>query len=1075
MSVARLHTFLICLILTLNQVYAQVPVSSVIENFNNKDFNGADNSNFQISQDLYGYIYSSNFNNLLKYDGDTWNTVEPDNAIRTSLYWSDNYGLLFYGSKDDFGYYSANEFGYLKKTSLLNESNRPKESFLVWNIESQNGKCIYLLTSNGYYQYRNGQLNRLDINIKSKYFEIDDFTYATINDSLQVIEECTIRSLIKLPTDLTETRLISGREDSIHFISSNGEAQFLQNSVFIKSPLTTSIEEGRIYTAVPLKDQNVALGFMNNGLQVLGQENTSYNNSNGLNGEFVKGIYEDVEGNIWLAMQEGIAQVHHSSPFKKISLPNNIQPWTIFNKGKRIYLGSVNGILSITDSETKRLPLNDVVYSIVEFDNRIIASGRQGVYSISDNSVKLIEEPLVSLVSNVEDSLLLVGSKKGLQLFSTDATNEFVSQLTIQLPSETYTDAILSGNSIWIGTKQGGLYQWDTQKETLTRFGESKGLKNIFFTSPVLINEKVYSYTPNGLYKYNIESGHFEEVFRYHNQIQIVHQSSNNRFVVSSKNSFGEIVLDIIEVSDNGYEIVSKNLNGLNLNSISDISEDGQGNYWFASSEGVFKYDLEKANRFNFEMNYNTLISKVSSNDSLIFGGYYSIDNGELPQLVLDQPVSYIPELTYENNALKFEFTSPYFTQNERIKFRFYLEGNEKEWSQWSKERMKEYTNLRPGNYTFHVQAINVFDVVGRTSSYTFNILPPWYMTGWAYVLFTFAGVVAIWLVVIAYTIRIRNQRKKLKLLVADRTYEVLSQKKEIETQNLKLQEQYDEIIHQRDAINKKNDELERSKEEVLSINEQLQRLNQSLEKKVDERTSKIKSTVKKLQKTIAELDTFIYRASHDLKGPISRINGLVSLAKLESTSEQDLKYYDLINLVSKDMGKLLAKLTQVHEVINNKTLISPVDLPTIIANVRESIAFLDPKNQSKYLFDIKNALQMESDEFLLSIIFTNLMENAIVFRKTHQNDHEIKISAHQDDQSYTITVEDNGTGIKEEHVKKVFNMFYRGSDQAKGNGLGLYLTRMAVEKLGGTIKLESKYDQFTKFNISIPKPNAVD
>ena len=322
-----------------------------------------------------------------------------------------------------------------------------------------------------------------------------------------------------------------------------------------------------------------------------------------------------------------------------------------------------------------------------------------------------------------------------------------------------------------------------------------------------------------------------------------------------------------------------------------------------------------------------------------------------------------------------------------------------------------------------------------------------------------------------SYSYRVRQQRAKLKLIVADRTFEVLTQKKEIEKQNYLLKEQNEEIAQQRDDINEKNQELEMSQEEILSINDKLQELNSLLEKKVEKRTSKIKSTLLQLQQTNDELDTFIYRASHDLKGPISRIHGLTSLAKLESTSSNDLKYYELIELVAKDMHKLLAKLTQVHEVIHSDIEMEMIDLPVLISDVRNSISFLDKNIDTKYSFELESTLQIKTDAFLFSIILTNLMENAVIFKKTTTNStHQILIKTSQDDENYYLQIRDTGLGISDEHVAKVFNMFFRGSDQSKGSGLGLYLARLAIDKLNGVITVESKLGQYSSFLMTLPK-----
>ncbi|MDH5476519.1 MAG: ATP-binding protein, partial [Cyclobacteriaceae bacterium] len=309
-----------------------------------------------------------------------------------------------------------------------------------------------------------------------------------------------------------------------------------------------------------------------------------------------------------------------------------------------------------------------------------------------------------------------------------------------------------------------------------------------------------------------------------------------------------------------------------------------------------------------------------------------------------------------------------------------------------------------------------------------------------------------------------------LKLTIADRTFEMIKQSKEIEEQNKLLKLHSEEIELQRDAISEKNQELESSQEEILTVNHQLEELNEQLEKQVAQRTLKIKSTIDELQKTNKELDTFIYRASHDLKSPISRIMGLSSLAKLELPDTVDKEYFNLIELAATDMKNLLAKLTHVHELLNKKITIKSIDVPSLLGSIRESLKHFDQYQDTKYSFNIKNGLSIHSDEDLIRIIISNLMENALIFRKeTPTEAHHIDIQLYEQDGMIHIIIRDNGIGVLPEYQNDLFNMFYRASDQSKGTGLGLYVVRMAVDLFKGSIHINSKPDEFTEFTILLP------
>ena len=321
------------------------------------------------------------------------------------------------------------------------------------------------------------------------------------------------------------------------------------------------------------------------------------------------------------------------------------------------------------------------------------------------------------------------------------------------------------------------------------------------------------------------------------------------------------------------------------------------------------------------------------------------------------------------------------------------------------------------------------------------------------------------------YAYRLRKHRKHLKLLVADRTFEVMAQKKEIEKQYRKLSEQTEEILLQSEQIELKNKELRENKEEVDQINTQLEEMNKHLERKVEKRTIKIKATLEKLKETNKELDTFIYKASHDLKGPLSRIVGLTSLAKIETPSSKNTQYLEMIERTSKDMDLLLSKLTQVHELFNQKAKIIPLLIEEVLEDIKIKLGYLYSEEETKIeVVNLVNEPIMADHQLFYTVLF-NLIENALIFKNPDsQNDHLIKIKIYKEKDRVILKIHDNGLGIEEDLIHAIFNMFYRASDRSKGSGLGLYLVKVAIEKMKGEIDVESKYLENTTFTISLPQ-----
>ena len=144
-------------------------------------------------------------------------------------------------------------------------------------------------------------------------------------------------------------------------------------------------------------------------------------------------------------------------------------------------------------------------------------------------------------------------------------------------------------------------------------------------------------------------------------------------------------------------------------------------------------------------------------NDTL-FGGYYGFDN-ENKKIEKQQS---IPEVIYKNNNINFEFAALSFDNEKENLYSYYLEGFDRGWSDWTSESKKSYTNLYEGTYTFHVKSKNVYGKVGEEDTYTFTILPPWYRTTSAYLIYAIGAVMMVYVITQLSTRRLKRTKEKL-------------------------------------------------------------------------------------------------------------------------------------------------------------------------------------------------------------------------------------------------------------------------------------------------------------------------
>lgn len=1071
--------------LTSIYIYGQKLSRPFIRNYTPKDYK-ASNSNWAVTLDDFSIIFIANLEGILTFNSNEWNYL-PSNSATLRIYKDPNSNRIYYGTNSDFGYIDVGVSGTIKRTSLSQKfiSNRP--TGLIWDIISCSGN-IYFYSKNVIFEWNGTDIqliNKKDSKFKTRLQCLEEnLTLMIENHGLAIYKNDSIQWFFK--DESVAEELISLQElakGEYYIILRNGSKYLLQNNrLQLINELYLNIKQTEIFDYKPLKDTHKAvIGNLTNGILIVDDSLKvleSINKNDGLSSNSIKNILIDNGNNIWTANQEGISFIEYSSPLHQVLNKNQID-------GVLTNFLKTNGDLFVGTTEKAFIIHNESVRPIEQLSQRIwsidLLTPNKVLISSQKNNFLRQNEKIVKLR---EENTIHHTLKKGrnfifLHSFGVSFTNSnFQKTSGIETPQETWADARFDrDSSIWGSAKFKGLYHIkdiDSATPSFELYTEKNGLPDVKEIHITDYNDQLLFTTSKGLYQFKAENPDSLKFVPFKGKLnpkgyikQAVKDQQGNYYFSIQKGRVDH--LEKFEPqTDGSFKRIYKPFRRLPDMEINVIYPDKDSIVWIAGDEGLFKYDgkIKK----DYTLPFNTLVSHVYSNDSLIFGGFYAryTPENEVPILTIDQPEDAQPTLSFAHNNLTFDYAATFYEMPEKTVFSYYLENNDNNWSKWTTETKKEYTNLPAGRYTFKVKARNIYDTEGRVASYSFTILPPWYQTKWAYVGYGFIGLLFVWFVSLAYTYRVRMHRRKLKLIVADRTFEVISQKKEIESQNKLLQEQYDEISQQRDLIQKNHEELKASQEEVLSINEKLKELNANLEKKVDQRTQKIKATLEKLKKTNKELDTFVYRASHDLKGPISRIHGLTSLAKLESIDPDSHKYYDMIELAALDMQGLLSKLSNAYEIMNKEVHKEKIDIPYLLSEIREGVKFLD--QNTKYSFDIEEKLIVNTDKYLLKIILENLFENALIFRKKLSDQpHEVTIKCYEQDSYFYFQIADNGIGIEEKHFEAIFEMFFRGSDQSRGSGLGLYLVKMALEKLQGAVTLESTLFEYSLFTIKIP------
>lgn len=230
-----------------------------------------------------------------------------------------------------------------------------------------------------------------------------------------------------------------------------------------------------------------------------------------------------------------------------------------------------------------------------------------------------------------------------------------------------------------------------------------------------------------------------------------------------------------------------------------------------------------------------------------------------------------------------------------------------------------------------------------------------------------------------------------------------------------------------------------------------------------------LRSQNEELVKINRELDSFVYSVSHNLRAPLMSVLGLLNLVKKEDASEGGKlsTYFGMMDHSIKKLDETLKEILDYSRNARNELQLNEINLKAVVTETFDRLKYIEGCETIKKYISVKSDVPFVSDAGRLSVIFNNLVSNAIKYRD-EAKDSFLRIVADVQDTHATVILQDNGIGIKEELLLKVFNMFFRATEKSEGAGLGLYIVKETVEKLQGTVKVESVFGEGTKFTLRL-------
>ncbi len=731
----------------------------LINNYSPKVY-GADTQNWAILQDDRGIMYFGNNLGLLEFDGADWRLYPlPNNTTVRSLANGEN-GKIYAGGVGDFGYFSPDSAGELLFHSLLPFVPHEYRDFSdVWQVFTK-GAQVYFNVSK-YILIWDPEKQEIKALQGDDSFHLIFLVNGTLfarewGKGLLVLNGDTLE-LVKGGERFANERIYVilpfPDEKGVYLIVTRTMGLFKYdgtNFIPFKTKVDEFIKQNLIYApGAILYDGNILLGTLNDGAVVIdryGRELRRYNRDSGIISTVVYFQFQDKSGAIWLPTDNGISRIDYASQVSYFDSRNNFSTtaYQIIRHKGTIYAATNNGVYYLDPVTTNFVQLEKVnfqAFSFLESGDDLLAGTMQGLIKVDKDDVTVVRESISNEynVNTLKKSLtypgrLFIGAT-GLWSIRREKNKWIDEGQILDIVDVVNSIEEEKDGTLWIGTNSSGIFKIKVQtdangtilrdKTTIENFDNKNDLP-IGGLYVLTLNGEHYFLSATNFYRFNEK----DTTFYLDNTYKVVSSLANYASPTNIKQdnlnrmwiSLGREPALGTPLPNGRYEWQTAPFRRFANEIIVSIFPEENGIVWFSSSSSIIRYDLTKNNAYNSD--YRALVRRVEIGaDSTIYYG------GKLARQA-------IPKFEFSNNSIKFTFAVPSFEDETANQYKTFLEGFENDWSGWVKANQKEYTNLSPGRYTFHVIAKNVFEIESEEATYSFIVLPPWYRTWAAYLIF---------------------------------------------------------------------------------------------------------------------------------------------------------------------------------------------------------------------------------------------------------------------------------------------------------------------------------------------------
>lgn len=828
MNTTKLKVVLICLVFfsKLVVIGQELPPINV---FTTKQY-GAEKQNWAISQADNKYIYVANNKGLLEYNGASWQLYETPNEtiMRSVKVIEDN---VFTGFYMDFGFWKKNNFGSLEYTSIVKKMNiKMLEDEHVWNILELDGWVLFKSLERIYlYNLETNVIKIINADYKiTKISKIDDVIYfQELNKGVYKIQN-GIPKLISENKILKENILVEifKKDDTLLFLTQKKGFFFLSDNKVLNwiTPSDSEILNETIYSAKQLKNKDFVLGTISDGIIYLNNNgiiNYQINQISGLSNNTVLSVFEDIDDNIWLGLDNGINTLNNSSPFKIHSNKNDflgtVYTSIVFNN--ILYLGTNQGLFfQKMDSDLPFKLIENTqgqVWNLIQIDNSLFCGHDSGIFLIDkEKANKITNRQGVWDIKKLNETTLILGSYDGLYVLKKKNNNWEIANKIKGFTNSSRYFVIEDKFKIFVNHEYKGVFKLtiDENYQNVIKISKEESIKRGTSTSLIKYKNDIFYASKKGVFKYNKTQDTFSIDTIYSKLISQENFSSAKLIYNPINDKLWSFSKQDVKYLTSGKLSSKPVIKSIPISESSPKSATGFENIIYftnkkqliGTSDGYITLDLDKIEE---PKDFIIAINKINS-------------------FKLDQPKNRInlsQEIEFENKENNIEFFYSVTNYNKILtsKYQYQLLGQNKQWSTPSESNSILFENIPYGDYTFKVRGIVGNKLTANEAVFSFKIHKPWHLSNLMVTIYVLLFLLFFYLIHNITKRYYRRQREKL----------LENAKKELDIKELEISQKIIKLNNDklRSDIDSKNRELASSTMNIIKKNEFLNTIKTEL------------------------------------------------------------------------------------------------------------------------------------------------------------------------------------------------------------------------------------------------------